>query len=106
MTNDDKYRITLYSKRWREEILTYNYPDSLPAIGDMVEILAEDVYFVIYARSFKCNLIGEKSLIPVTLFGEIEGHDENTPKTKFDLILKKLEYKLGQTNDLYVFQRP
>jgi len=101
--HQNKFKITLYSKRWKEEIITYDFPNVLPLTGDLIEVIEEDAYFKVHSRIFKSEHNNADNLIPVILNGEIDGHDENTKRSKFDDIIKKIEYRMGEVSrELYL----
>lgn len=83
----NKYRITLFNSRWKEEFFTYDYP-LLPNSGDIIEIFkSTDDLFFIKDRIFSIHNNG--GLLHITLTGMMEDDDRQT-RLSWDRFKEKL----------------
>ncbi|MDN3580364.1 hypothetical protein [Mucilaginibacter flavus] len=80
ITDENKYRITLFNTNWKEEFLIYNFP-LLPMPGDIIEINKDRELFFVYSRGF--GIFKRESIIDVTLYGVME-NDDHQSRSRWD----------------------
>lgn len=83
---DNQYNITLYNSQFFTELISYKFA-VLPNVGDLIEVVNEQVMFIVQTRSFKPRY--ERGLISVTLFGVFE-NGEDMGQHKFEQIRESI----------------
>lgn len=80
ITDENKYRITLFNTHWKEEFLIYHFP-LLPMPGDVIEINKDRELFFVNARGF--GIFSGEGVMDVTLYGVME-NDNHQSRSRWE----------------------
>jgi hypothetical protein len=84
---DNKYRITLFNSRWKQEMITFDLP-VLPNVGDILQLSEESDLFLVKERAL--NIYNDNGFQNVVLFGEMENDHFQTQRS-WDRFLETLK---------------